>query len=292
MDVTVKPGLEPGAHGAELQGHRQAWQVRGRGGAVCLAHPGGPGAAWDYLRAPLLEERLRMVYLEPVGTGGSARLDGPGAYSIDTYVASVAGLIDLLQEPVWFLGHSHGGFVGLELALAAPELLRGLILFDSAPATGPDFWAAAEEGVAAFADRHQENPELPDVLQALAEEGQATTDAGATDNFRRHFPVYFADYWGREDEFREMREGASMHVLAPESVASEPFDVRARLGEIAVSTLIIVGRHDPICGPGWAGVLHEGIRDSELVVLENSGHMGHVEEAEAFAAAIRGFVGA
>jgi pimeloyl-ACP methyl ester carboxylesterase len=36
--------------------------------------------------------------------------------------------------------------------------------------------------------------------------------------------------------------------------------------------------------------LHEGIPGSELVVLEDSGHFGHVEEPDAFARAVVGFV--
>jgi proline iminopeptidase len=65
-------------------------------------------------------------------------------------------------------------------------------------------------------------------------------------------------------------------------------DDRDRLGSIATPTLVIVGRHDFICGPRWAGELHEGIPGSELVVLEDSGHFGHLEQPAEFARAVAG----
>ncbi|WP_319943582.1 alpha/beta fold hydrolase [Nocardia aurantia] len=48
-------------------------------------------------------------------------------------------------------------------------------------------------------------------------------------------------------------------------------------------TLVIVGRHDVIRGPRWAWELHELIPDSRLIILENSGHTGPLEEPRRFA---------
>ncbi|MFB4278899.1 alpha/beta fold hydrolase [Nonomuraea sp. MTCD27] len=47
-----------------------------------------------------------------------------------------------------------------------------------------------------------------------------------------------------------------------------------------------------ICGPRRAGELAAGIPRAELVLLEHSGHLGHVEEPEAFARAVTAFVAA
>jgi pimeloyl-ACP methyl ester carboxylesterase len=55
-------------------------------------------------------------------------------------------------------------------------------------------------------------------------------------------------------------------------------------------TLILVGRDDFICPPSQAKIMHERIPDSELVVFENSGHFAHVEEPDAFCAAIRAWL--
>ena len=60
-----------------------------------------------------------------------------------------------------------------------------------------------------------------------------------------------------------------------------------RLGEIHTPTLILVGRDDFVTPPSQAKIMHDGIPNSELVILEQSGHFPYVEEPEAFFAAVR-----
>jgi proline iminopeptidase len=36
-------------------------------GPVRVAHPGGPGGGWEYLRMPLLGRFMTMLYVEPAG---------------------------------------------------------------------------------------------------------------------------------------------------------------------------------------------------------------------------------
>ena len=67
-------------------------------------------------------------------------------------------------------------------------------------------------------------------------------------------------------------------------------DVVSRLGEIDVPTLILSGRHDFFCPPSQAERLRRGIRASEVVIFEQSGHYPFVEEAEAFRQAVRGWL--
>jgi proline iminopeptidase len=57
-----------------------------------------------------------------------------------------------------------------------------------------------------------------------------------------------------------------------------------------VPALVVVGRHDVICGVRWARELDRLIPRSELLILENSGHFGHIEEPEEFAGAVTRFV--
>jgi proline iminopeptidase len=52
---------------------------------------------------------------------------------------------------------------------------------------------------------------------------------------------------------------------------------------------VIVGRYDFICGVRWSQELNKLIPGSELLILEDSGHFGHIEEPENFARAIVGF---
>jgi pimeloyl-ACP methyl ester carboxylesterase len=116
------------------------------------------------------------------------------------------------------------------------------------------------------------------------------TDADTTAGFRRMVPGYFADYWRNEDELAPLRAEATLHADPLRGEDPAPFDARAELGAIEVRTLVVAGRHDPICPPRWAQQLHAGIRGSRLVVFEDSGHFPHVEEPREFARAVAGFV--
>src|SRR4051812_48202714 len=77
--------LSPGTHTYTLAGVVQRYHVHGSG-PVCVAHSGGPGIDWEYLRTPALEEHLTMVYVEPVGTAQDSRLPThPHGYTRERY---------------------------------------------------------------------------------------------------------------------------------------------------------------------------------------------------------------
>src|SRR6266581_8476411 len=67
------PLLAEGDHTVNAGGLALAYHVHGRG-PYCIVHPGGPGLDWSYDRMPPLEARLTLIYLEPVGSGASAKL--------------------------------------------------------------------------------------------------------------------------------------------------------------------------------------------------------------------------
>ena len=67
------------------------------------------------------------------------------------------------------------------------------------------------------------------------------------------------------------------------------WDRTDRLGEIATPTLVTVGRHDEIT-PTCARTLQRGIHGADLRVFERSSHTAHLEETEAYVAAVREFL--
>ncbi|GGM83491.1 alpha/beta fold hydrolase [Dactylosporangium sucinum] len=263
-------------------------------GPVCLVHPGGPGFHWEYLRMPLLERQVTTVYVEPIGTGASPRLPThPNGYTRERYAEALDAVIDRLGVPsVHLLGHSHGGFVAQYYASLRPGRLAGVILYDSAPATGPEHYAEAARNLELFAARHAGDPRLDDVLAAWREVPAIAADDAFTDVARRLFPVYFADYWAREQEFDPIRRQVSGSYISglDDCLSPVTIDDRDRLALVEVPALVVAGRHDFICGPRWAGQMHKLLPDAELEVLEDSGHFGHLEQPARFAEVVSGFV--
>lgn len=292
-DASASGPLSPGTHTYTLAGVVQRYHVHGTG-PVCVAHSGGPGIDWEYLRMPALEEHLTMVYVEPVGTASDSRLPThPHGYTRERYSTFLEVLINRLGVPeVHLLGHSHGAFVAAYHALYRPERLAGVVLYEGAPVTGPEHGAEAARMVEAFAARHADHPGLPDVLAAFAALSSLSTDEQTTAAARGVLPSYFADYWGDEERLAPFRDAVRATYISglDEDLTPDVIDDRVALKGLAVPALVVVGRHDVICGVRWGRELDELIPDSELLVLENSGHMGHLEEPELFAESVRRFV--
>ncbi|MGR3875323.1 alpha/beta fold hydrolase [Streptomyces graminifolii] len=292
----VDPGdpLSPGTHTLVVRHGTadvdQRYHVAGSG-PVCVAHSGGPGIGWEYLRMPELERSMTVVYIEPVGTGASGRLADPSDYTLATYTHVLHAVIEHLGlAEVALLGHSHGGFVAQRYALDHPERLAALVLYDSSPVTGEEFWAAAVARMEGFVRRHvDERPEVATYVADLTTRPDRSDDAGATAVLRAIAPAYFHDYWGREKEFAAGRAALRMYA-APAWGVEPPFDVRGELSRLTVPTLIVVGADDFICGPHWAHMTHLLLPAARLVTLEEAGHLGHIEHPERFAEVVRDFL--
>jgi pimeloyl-ACP methyl ester carboxylesterase len=271
-------------HAFGVHGVRQVFHVAGDG-PVCVALPGGPGVEYAYLRSPELEEHFTMVYVEPVGTGASGRL---ADYRMDTYVRFLDAVISHLGAPVRLLGHAYGGFVALRYTLEHPDRVAGLALYDTSPTTGPDFVDAALAQLDAYPHRYPDIPAAAGVPSAVRLALAATDDETLTEDLRAGLPVFFAEYWSRRGEFEPLTH--SVRAYAAPAMARDPvrYDVRDRLGEIGVPTAVLAGRHDFVCGPRWGWMLHAGIRDSQLTIFENSGHLAHLEQPAEFVKAVAG----
>jgi proline iminopeptidase len=283
--------LIPGSHRVELDGVTQAYEVIGEG-PVCFVHPGGPGVDYDYLRMPLLERHMTMVYLHPIGTGKSGWLPG-GDYSVAEYARRLELLRDHLDVADGFImGHSHGGFVALQYALDYPGRARGLIIYGGAPTSSEDLVTEARRQAVLFTERW---PDRPEVLTAFGVvdgpdlgEGDIRDASSFLAYMNTTMPLYFADY---RKTVSELGKPPALNITAYDP-ARKPYewDVRGRLGVIEMPTLVLAGAYDFICPPVWARQIHAEISHSRLVEFANSGHFVHIEEPEDFRKSVHAFV--
>ena len=64
----------------------------------------------------------------------------------------------------------------------------------------------------------------------------------------------------------------------------------SRIKSVAVPTLIIWGRADKVVGVQTASRFHEDIAGSQLVIVDDAGHMVHEEKPDAVNQAITSFL--
>jgi proline iminopeptidase len=269
-----------------LDGVRFTYHVHGTG-PVCVVYPGGPGFDWRYLRLPMLEEHLTTVYVEPPGSGNSGLLPG-GDYAIERYAGFADHLVRHLGESkVFLLGHSHGAFVALQTALDFPGRLAGVIVYGGAAFYSPELFDQAYRNIEAWVARRPPGDPLSEqIVQAWHDEPPEREAHLAA--FLRLLPMYFKDYDAVQDGLTDWVKTIDI-TLDPDR-QEEHWDIRDRLGEVAVPTLVLVGAADFITPLNSARELSDGIPGAELAVLPDSGHFAHLEEPDAFRNSVLHFV--
>jgi L-proline amide hydrolase len=250
---------------------------------------GGPGASHDYLLAlgDLAQDGRAVVFYDQIGNGRSTHYPGRNGdfWTVELFVRELHNLVDTLgiAERHHALGSSWGGFLGQEYALTHPPGLRGLVLTDTA-ASFPDFLAEA----------NRLRAELPPEVEATLKRHE---EAGTTDDpeyeeacmvfYRRHlcrldpWPQELLDgfAWIEKDPtvYHTMNGPSEFHVIG----SIKDWQVKDRLGEIDVPTLITSGRYDEAT-PALQETLLDGIPESEWVLFEESSHTPFVEERQRY----------
>lgn len=122
-------------------------QAGSSGPPLLLVHGFGVGCYHWNRNIPHLAQQHRVYAVDLVGQGGSwpaqwpiaadQTTDGPLCYSADTWTEQLHHFIQQhIGQPVYLVGNSLGGYLGVHLASKHPEDVRGLFLLNATP-----FWA-------------------------------------------------------------------------------------------------------------------------------------------------------
>lgn len=227
---------------------------------------------WDDF-VPYLYKQCRVVTLDLPGHGIS---EVKGAIHTMDYLAdTVAEAMHSLEiERCTVVGHSMGGYVALALAERHPELLDGLVLLSSTPN------ADTEE------KKENRRREI-----GLIEQGKkdliarVAPGAGFAADNRRALNDYIEDL--TEQVYLTEDDG----IIAILNGMIERKDQNEMLHTTKVPALFILGRKDEYITPEIAERMVADHPEAQVVWLENSGHMGFIEEPEKTAEAILKFLG-
>lgn len=231
--------------------------------------PAGPplvllhGAGGTHLHWPPLLRRatgFRVVAFDLPGHGKSG---GAARESVEDYCALLAAWADAQGvERLIVGGHSLGAAIALGFALAHPQRTAGLVLAG----------ASARMAVS------------PAILHGLRDDFAATVE----------LITQYSYGPGVEPERLEKHAAhlgaVGQTVLRADFAACDAFDVRERVGEVRVPTLILGAAQDKMTPSRRSEELHRAIAGSELHVLPDTGHMIPIEQPDATTELIAAFV--
>ena len=284
----------------EWRGHETWYRVVGDLDApntpVVICH-GGPGAGHDYCEpiADLARFDRPCVLYDQLGCGKSERLpEAPADFWTPQLFKDE--LVELTQhlgiaDRYAVVGQSWGGMLAMEHALEHPAGLRAIVVADS-PAS-MTLWVSEANRLRADLPR--------DVQETLTRH----EDAGTTDDpeyeaavavfYERHVcrvtPMpecverTFAQLAANPTVYHSMNGPSEFHVIG----SLKTWDITERLHEITTPTLLISGRHDEAT-PLIVGEIHQRIPGAQWVIFEDSSHMPHVEEPDAFLETVESFL--
>jgi proline-specific peptidase len=277
----------------DFRGYRTWYRISGdaKAGAVPLvALHGGPGSTHNYF-APL--ERLGsarpVVLYDQIGCGKSDHPTDIG-WSISVFREELDTVREQLGlDRIHLLGTSWGGMLALEHVLAGAEGIVSLVL--SSTLASVDHWAEEQLKLRAA---------LPADVVAVLDRHEA---AGSFDDpeYERAMDVYFdrhlyrgpkpraeMERWAaeRSTDVYEAMQGPNEWTITG---AMRGWDVRDRLREIEVPTLVVRGRYD-MCTAPLAEELVSGIRGAREVVFEESSHTPVLEESDRYLEVVGDFL--
>jgi pimeloyl-ACP methyl ester carboxylesterase len=231
-------------------GARLAYEVAGdprRPALLLIGGVGGDRSTWRHV-VPLLAAERFVVVADPRGVGGSTSARDERA-TVSTYVEDAVAVLDELRiERASVYGHSFGGMVALEVALAHPERVDTVIVGSTRP------------GRADAVSSSRKAP-LGRPWEILYSERFLAEHADVVDEDRR---VVARNHAG------ERRQG----------LAARAWDPGDRLSAIRAPVLILHGSEDRLVDVANAARLAAKLGDAEVVVLEGAGHAYHSEMPE------------
>jgi pimeloyl-ACP methyl ester carboxylesterase len=96
---------------------------------VCLHASASSSAQWRALM-DRLAGRFRVLAVDLYGSGKSPRWPDDRPLSLADEAALLAPVLSAAGDRFHVIGHSYGGAVALEVALAEPGRIESLVLFD------------------------------------------------------------------------------------------------------------------------------------------------------------------
>ena len=245
--------------------------------AMVFAHGFGcDQSMWRFV-APAFEATHRVVLFDHVGAGGSdlTAYDPQRYASLDGYADDVVQLLEELDlGPVVFVGHSVSAMIGALASTRRPDLFDRLVLVGPSPRYVDD--DGYRGGFSAV--------EIDELLETM-------------DGNYLGWSVHIAPVIMGAPERPELAAELASSFCRSDPAIARRFarttflsDNRTDLDRLRTPSLVLQCRHDAIAPREVGDYVHRHLRDSELVVLDATGHCPNLSAPDQVVTAMRHYL--
>lgn len=230
--------------------------------------------SWAMFKSSLSRNR-DLILLDFVDQGKSESWEGE--YDHKVQIRLVIELLEHLKiEKVNLFGISYGGLIALQVALKRSDLVNRLLLFNTASYTTP--WLK-DIGNGWNAAASSEDPE---------------------DYYHVAIPyIYSHIFYNESFDWMSSRKSDLIKIFTREfrdrmirlTKSSENYDIRDRLKEIDIPTMIVCSEFDYLTPKSESYYLKEHIKNALLFELKGTGHASMYEKPNEFLILMEGFLG-
>lgn len=237
---------------------------------LCLHGIGSSARSFEGLQARLADVRTVVAWDAP---GYAKSSDPPTPPGMDGFADAAVAVLDHLEvDRADLLGVSFGGVVAVRAALRHPDRLRSIVLADSTPGSGSD-----PDRAASMRQRGPELARLGSQAFAAARAPRLVSRAASEELVARVADVMAST-------IRLPGYGWAADAMADT-------DHTPDLPRVSTPALVMCGAHDQICPPAVSRDLAERIPGARYAEVPGAGHLANQEAPDAFATAVRDFLG-
>jgi pimeloyl-ACP methyl ester carboxylesterase len=236
---------------------------------VLALHCSGAGAGeWDYL-AEALGPNYEVLTPEHYGCASSGSWSGEHTFTLADEATRAIALVDRSEKKIHLVGHSYGGAVALHVALARPNRVASMALYE--PSAFHLLRQMGETGAEAFTE-----------ITVLA---RNMCENVITGDYRTGAAT-FVDYWNGPGAWNGIRPATQKALIS--WVPKGPLEFHALIGDrtprrtyktLECPVLLLRGENAPQPTHLIAEDLSRLLPNSRLIVIPGAGHMGPLTHA-------------
>jgi proline iminopeptidase len=263
---------------------------------LLLLH-GGPGATHEYFEA--LErfagaEGIELIYYDQLGSAWSDQPKDDSLFTLERFVDEVEQVrqaLGLTQDDFYLLGHSWGGILAAEYALAHQGQLKGLVISNMMMSI-PDYNRYASDVLAKGMDAG-----VVKEIQDLEKRGQYESPR----YMELLLPHFYTKHICRLEEwpdavtrsFGKLNKQIYVMMQGPSEFGASgrlaSWDRKADLGRITVPTLVIGATHDTM-DPEHMRWVSTQVKNGSFLLCPQGSHMAMWDDQRTYAAGLLRFL--